>query len=80
MRHELRVAARERQAELLMATGCPADAVAALQAVVAEHPERERARGLLMQALYRSGRHTDALATFRLWRQHLSEDLGLDYP
>jgi predicted ATPase/DNA-binding SARP family transcriptional activator len=75
---ELRVAARERQAELLMATGCPADAVAALQAVVAEHPERERARGLLMQALYRSGRHTDALATFRSWRQHLSEDLGLD--
>ena len=75
---ELRVAARERQAELLMATGCPADAVAALQAVVAEHPERERARGLLMQALYQSGRHTDALATFRSWRQHLSEDLGLD--
>ena len=61
-----------------MATGCAADAVAALQAVVAEHPERERARGLLMQALYRSGRHTDALATFRSWRQHLSEDLGLD--
>jgi predicted ATPase/DNA-binding SARP family transcriptional activator len=75
---ELRVAARERRAELLMATGCAADAVAALQAVVAEHPERERARGLLMQALYRSGRHTDALATFRSWRQHLSEDLGLD--
>ncbi len=75
---ELRVAARERQAELLMATECAAEAVAALQAVVAEHPERERARGLLMQALYRTGRHTDALATFRSWRQHLSEDLGLD--
>jgi predicted ATPase/DNA-binding SARP family transcriptional activator len=75
---ELRVAARERQAELLMSAGRAGDAAAALQAVVAEHPERERARGLLMQALYRSGRHTDALATFRSWRQHLSEDLGLD--
>jgi predicted ATPase/DNA-binding SARP family transcriptional activator len=75
---ELRVAARERQAELLTSTGCAAEALAALQAIVAEHPERERARGLLMQALYRDGRHTDALATFRSWRQHLSEDLGLD--
>ena len=75
---ELRVAARERQAELLMSAGRAADAVAALQAVVAEHQERERARGLLMQALYQGGRHTDALATFRSWRQHLAEDLGLD--
>jgi len=75
---ELRVAARERQAELLMSTGCAAEALVTLQAIVAEHPERERARGLLMQALYRDGRHTDALATFRSWRQHLSEDLGLD--
>ena len=59
---ELRVAARERRAELVLSTGSAEDAVAALQAVVAEHPDRERARGLLMQALYQGGRHTDALA------------------
>ena len=75
---ELRVVARERRAELMLALGSSEDAVAALQAVVAEHPERERARGLLMQALYQGGRHTEALATFRSWRGYLSEDLGLD--
>jgi predicted ATPase/DNA-binding SARP family transcriptional activator len=75
---ELRAAARERRAELMLSMGSAEDAVAALQAVVAEHPERERARGLLMQALYQEGRHTDALATFRSWRHYLSEDLGLD--
>ena len=75
---ELRVVARERRAELMLSLGSAEDAVAALQAIVAEHPERERARGLLMQALYQGGRHTDALATFRSWRGYLSEDLGLD--
>ena len=75
---ELRVTARERRAELVLILGPAQDAVADLQAIVAEHPNRERARGLLMQALYQSGRHTDALATFRSWRGHLSEDLGLD--
>ena len=75
---ELRVVARERRAELMLSLGSAEDAVAALQAIVAEHPERERARGLLMQALYRGGRHTDALATFRSWRGYLAEDLGLD--
>ena len=75
---ELRVVARERRAELVLSLGSAEDAVADLQAIVAEHPERERARGLLMQALYQGGRHTDALATFRSWRGYLSEDLGLD--
>ena len=75
---ELRVVARERRAELMLSLGSAEDAVAALQAIVAEHPERERARGLLMQALYQGGRHTDALATFRSWRGYLAEDLGLD--
>lgn len=75
---ELRVTARERRAELVLSLGLAEDAVADLQAIVAEHPEREQARGLLMRALYQSGRHTDALATFRSWRGYLSEDLGLD--
>jgi predicted ATPase/DNA-binding SARP family transcriptional activator len=75
---ELRAVARERRAELVLSLGAPGDAIAALQAVVAEHPERERARGLLMQALYRDGRHTEALSVFRSWRRYLSEELGLD--
>ena len=72
------MAARERRAELVLSLGSAEEAVADLQAIVAEHPDRERARGLLMQALYQGGRHTDALATFRSWRGYLSEDLGLD--
>ena len=75
---ELRIVARERRARLLLSLGVTEDAIAALQAVVAEHPERERARGLLMQALYQGGRHTDALAMFRSWRRYLSDELGLD--
>jgi hypothetical protein len=46
--------------------------------VPAEHPEREQARRLFMQALYRAGRHTEALATFRSWRRYLATELGLD--
>src|SRR5215472_2318559 len=75
---ELQLAARERRAELLLSLGRAEDASAALQAILAEHPGRERARGLLMQALYHGGRQTDALAAFRSWRRHLAEDLGLD--
>src|SRR6266566_2315533 len=75
---ELRVTAAERQAGLQLSLGQTEEAVAALQALLAEHPEREQARGLLMQALYRAGRHTEALATIRSWRRHLATDLGLD--
>ena len=75
---ELRVAAAERQAGLRLSLGRVEEAVAALRALLAEHPEREQARGLLMQALYRAGRHTEALATSRSWRRHLATELGLD--
>ncbi len=76
--NELRVVAAERRAELLLSAGSVDDAIAVLQALVAEHPEREHPRGLLMQALYRAGRHTDALALFRSWREYLAGELGLD--
>ncbi|MGH3164049.1 MAG: ATP-binding protein, partial [Streptosporangiaceae bacterium] len=75
---ELRMAAAERQAGLQLSLGRVEEAVAALRALLAEHPEREQARGLLMQALYRAGRHTEALAAIRSWRRHLATELGLD--
>ena len=75
---ELRLVAAERRAELLLIAGQPEEAVATLQALLAEHPEREQARGLFMQALYRAGRHTEALASFQSWRRYLAEELGLD--
>ena len=76
--NELRLVAAERRTELLLIAGLVEEAVATLQTLLAEHPEREQARGLFMQALYRAGRHTEALATFRSWRRYLAEELGLD--
>lgn len=75
---ELHNAARELRASLLVATGRLAEAIAAAKALLAEHPERERARAVLMEALYRQGRHTDALAVYQSWRRQLAEDHGLE--
>src|SRR5215472_797895 len=75
---ELRAVAAERRAGLLLSLGLAEEAVAPLRVLLAEHPEREQARGLLMQALYRAGRHTEALDAFQSWRRHLATELGLD--
>ena len=50
---------------------------AELEALVAREPLRERARAQLMLALYRGGRHADALATLQDLRRTLDEELGL---
>ena len=52
--------------------------VAELNGLVREHPLRERLRGQLMLALYRSGRQADALEVYRLGRRALAEELGLE--
>ncbi len=75
---ELRGGARERQASLLLAAGRPADATAALEVLLAEQPEREGARGLLMEALYQQGRHTAALDIYQSWRRQLGDVYGLE--
>jgi DNA-binding SARP family transcriptional activator len=75
---ELRTAAAEERADLLMATGRASEAAADLTALVAEHPLRERARALLMIALYRTGRQAHALQVFQDARSRLAEDLGID--
>jgi DNA-binding SARP family transcriptional activator len=75
---ELRTAAAEEHADLLLAQDRAAEAIPDLTALVAEHPLRERARGLLMIALYRCGRQAEALQVFHDARERLAEDLGID--
>jgi DNA-binding SARP family transcriptional activator/tetratricopeptide (TPR) repeat protein len=75
---ELRSAAAEEQADVLLSLGRHEEVVPDLTAMVADHPLRERMRGLLMTALYRSGRPAEALRVFQEGRRVLAEELGID--
>ncbi|HVP03388.1 MAG TPA: AfsR/SARP family transcriptional regulator [Solirubrobacteraceae bacterium] len=75
---ELRVTALESRLEADLACGRDAELVAELDALVAEHPLRERLRALQMLALYRAGRQADALAAYRGARTALVEELGIE--
>ena len=58
---EIRLAALEQRIDAELALGSHAQLVGELEELVAEHPLRERFRGQLMLALYRSGRQAEAL-------------------
>jgi DNA-binding SARP family transcriptional activator len=75
---ELRTTAAEELADVLLASGQPEKAIPDLTALVAEHPLRERPRGLLMLALHGCGRQAEALGVYAEGRQVLAEELGLD--
>jgi DNA-binding SARP family transcriptional activator len=75
---ELRQLALEDRMEAELELGGGRELVAELQALVAERPLQERPRALLMRALYRAGRQSDALDVFREGRSLLDEELGLE--
>ena len=75
---ELRSGAAEERADVLLALGRHEEVVPDLTVLVADHPLRERMRGLLMIALYRGGRHAEALRVFADGRHVLAEELGID--
>ncbi len=75
---ELRSAATEDRIEAELQLGRHADLVAELEALVAQHPLRERLRAQLMVALYRSGRQAEALRVYHETREVLVEELGLE--
>ena len=61
-----------------LALGRHAALVPELEALVKDHPTRERLQGQLMLALYRSGRQTDALEAYHQGRRRLADELGLE--
>ncbi|HYB29899.1 MAG TPA: ABC transporter substrate-binding protein [Solirubrobacteraceae bacterium] len=75
---EARLAALEDRIDADLASGEHARLVGELEALVREHPARERLRGQLMLALYRSGRQADALEAYREGRGWLRDELGLE--
>jgi len=73
-----RLAAVEDRIEAELALGRHGALCPELEQLVAEHPLRERLRGQLMLALYRSGRQAEALETYRAGRSLLAEELAVE--
>jgi basic membrane lipoprotein Med (substrate-binding protein (PBP1-ABC) superfamily)/DNA-binding SARP family transcriptional activator len=76
--HDLHLDAIEELASAELADGSPGSAISLAEAAIQEDPLRERSRELLMLALYRTGRHAEALRTYQKLRELLDEELGLD--
>jgi DNA-binding SARP family transcriptional activator len=75
---EVHLLAVEMRVDADLALGRHAALVSELDALAAEHPLRERLRGQLMLALYRSGRQAEALAAYQTARRVLVDELGIE--
>ena len=75
---DLRVLALEERIEADLALGRHSALCPELESLVMEHPLRERLRGQLMLALYRSGRQAQALEAYRAGRSLLVAELALE--
>ena len=75
---ELRLTLLEERLDAELEAGQPGELIGELEALVGEHPLRERFREQLMLALYRSGRQAEALDAFQQGRRALVEELGID--
>jgi predicted ATPase/DNA-binding SARP family transcriptional activator len=75
---EVHLAAAEDLIGARLALGAHVTAVGELEALVSQHPFRERLWELLILALYRSGRQADALAAFHRARVILVDELGIE--
>jgi DNA-binding SARP family transcriptional activator/streptogramin lyase len=73
-----RLEAIQERIEAELRLGLHGELIPELQRLAVAHPDRERLRGQLMLALYRSGRQTEALESYRVHRQALVRELGLE--
>ena len=74
----LRATAIDDRMEVALAAGRHAEMIGELEATVARYPLRERPRSQLILALYRSGRHADAIRAYDAFRHYLGEEVGLE--
>lgn len=75
---EARLTATEDRIEAGLMLGGHGELTGELEALVREHPLRERPWGQLILALYRSGRQGDALRAYQRARAVLAGELGVD--
>ncbi|MFL5861688.1 MAG: BTAD domain-containing putative transcriptional regulator, partial [Solirubrobacteraceae bacterium] len=75
---ELRAAVLEERIAVEMLLGREAQVLGELERLVRDYPYRERLRGQLMLALYRTGRQAEALAAYRAGRSALVDELGIE--
>jgi DNA-binding SARP family transcriptional activator/tetratricopeptide (TPR) repeat protein len=75
---DLRTAVREDLVDAKLELLPSSNLLPEIEALVAENPLDERPRAQLMLALYRAGRQTDALETYRATRRLLVEALGVE--
>ncbi len=75
---DARLTAIEDRIEADLILGGHGELTSELEALVREHPLRERLWGQLILALYRSGRQGDALGTYQRVRAVLADELGVD--
>jgi DNA-binding SARP family transcriptional activator len=75
---EMRIATLEDRVEADLAVGRHSALIGELESAIAAHPHRERLRGQLMLALYRSGRQAEALDAYQHARHALTVELGIE--
>jgi DNA-binding SARP family transcriptional activator len=75
---DIRAGAEEELVAAELELGRHAELVPRIEDLVARNPMRERLRGQLMLALYRSGRQAEALAAYQDARRALIDELGIE--
>ena len=75
---ELHIGAEETRADVGLRLGHDDDVIGRLEALVVQHPLRERFWMQLMLGLYRTGRQPEALRCAQSFRSRMRDDLGLE--
>jgi len=75
---ELRASIHEIRNDALLAAGRHVEVLTTIRDALADEPWSERLRAQQLLALYRSGRHVDALREYDAFRRALINDLGVE--